>query len=392
MDVFPQNIYRHWSKAVSDAVRGILVLTPYFDNTLVGLLQKHLNKPIKLRLLTDIDTPDWSNMTFQLSALIVLCEIESIEIRSLAGLHAKAILVDDEVLITGSQNFTIRGKKNFEITTKHIPVKKSVCNKLEAWWEKGRGITIDEVILLKEALKDDLNRLSNLQRDIGNKRDKILKEREAERKRKRDLLLAKKAANSTFRVASQYTYLSAKPDGLFSLDDDLTIYKKNNNQLVELKRLGCNLMYFTDTKKLLYGRIAKSRIRYYTTSVKLSAPWSKDPVEVEIQNNQQKNLPPTIKCTTSYGKISIIFDDGDLKFIPLKDGSLFNAKIFKKSFQRDLVDVVLFNGHLTNMIRHENSFYYSEESFYQNDGTYQMTVIDVGSHPVLFLTLIQHDC
>jgi phosphatidylserine/phosphatidylglycerophosphate/cardiolipin synthase-like enzyme len=51
----------------------------------------------------------------QLRAIKILFD-KGISVANLSGLHAKVLLIDDEIAILGSQNFTRRGRKNKEVS------------------------------------------------------------------------------------------------------------------------------------------------------------------------------------------------------------------------------------------------------------------------------------
>lgn len=137
--------YPTWRRRVKSAKTSVRIYSPYLDRLAVDLLGHADPDQVVLSVLTDLSpasgTLDYRGQLLALKRLID----RGIEIRSLPRLNAKVLLVDDETVTVGSQNFTSYARRSHETTvfsTTDMSESRFV-ETLERWWVDAEPVDIE---------------------------------------------------------------------------------------------------------------------------------------------------------------------------------------------------------------------------------------------------------
>jgi len=146
-----------WQRMLKTAQQRVLVFTPYLNT--VKVLRVMPNN-IPLTVYTEFSLELFASGACSLRALKEIRSWESTEVLWLPGLHAKIIVVDEQVMTIGSQNMTVRGEKNLEATAL-IADPETVTDAvtaLEVWTKQALPIT-DAMIIEIERLLPPVTKL-----------------------------------------------------------------------------------------------------------------------------------------------------------------------------------------------------------------------------------------
>lgn len=134
-----------WEEKINEAYDSLLIFTPYFDYYLEELLDNCELPYESMTLVSQLDYID--DREENLNRLRVMLNLMSkgVNVLKLERLHAKALVVDEDWAIFGSQNFTNYSRSSVEISTEI---------------ESSEGF--DWVFSDLKALLDDAEEVSNL--------------------------------------------------------------------------------------------------------------------------------------------------------------------------------------------------------------------------------------
>lgn len=149
-----ENVYPIWKKAVKKAKYRITVFSPYFDYSLIQLLQNTNLSVDSIQVITDFSAQTLLEHPAQLKTIQALLE-KGIAVKHLPGLHAQVLLVDGGTLVLGSQNVTRAGKLNWEVSGffPRNKITSPFAQKLKAWIEEAEEIDPELVKHLLEKVE-----------------------------------------------------------------------------------------------------------------------------------------------------------------------------------------------------------------------------------------------
>ncbi|MBK8080627.1 MAG: hypothetical protein IPK25_10290 [Saprospiraceae bacterium] len=155
-DFKAKDIYAIWLQRCKEAEKSIRILSPYVDNTVKDLLSsKQININIEKSIFTRIDSDTIFEKPYQIRALIN-CKKIGIKIFHIKELHAKALIIDNQYISIGSQNFTSAGRKNKEtsmMSTWNFSSSKYL-ETINSWIENAEEIDIEYLLTLESKLKN----------------------------------------------------------------------------------------------------------------------------------------------------------------------------------------------------------------------------------------------
>ena len=276
-----RDVYSRWRRIITSAKDSIAIFAPYFDNSLINLLNSNAGfDENQIKVVTDLSADRVLEMPAQLRATKKLLK-RGVTVLSLSGLHAKVLLIDDQIVSVGSQNFTYRGTQNKETTVvPNASVNESrFLLTLHQWVEESVPITEEEIDDLLSQLGPLFRRNKRLHKEIQERIDEI-RAQEQER-RQRQLLVnlrqMEDASSFKFSQGNGTIYATIKDSGrgydslMADAGYDLTDWVVENagaSQKQDLHRLDMYPTILADSNRLLFARIGKSRITYLRTSVR----------------------------------------------------------------------------------------------------------------------------
>jgi hypothetical protein len=111
-----KDAYREWKRRVRAADEEVRVFSPYLDRLVVDLLGNARLDASALSVVTDL-SPANGSLDYRARLLSIRRLLQQgIEVRSLARLHAKVLLVNGRLATVGSQNFTSYARTSKETT------------------------------------------------------------------------------------------------------------------------------------------------------------------------------------------------------------------------------------------------------------------------------------
>ncbi len=149
-------------KMIKQAEKSIWIFTPYLDFTINKLLRNSKDE-IEIVIITSLDGDSLFQRGYQLEALKELIA-QGIVVRNLSGLHAKVLLVDDDLISLGSQNFTSRGRKNKEagFQSNVSFFGSDILKILKDWCSKAQFVNAELIDSLLQYVKDNQDELSSI--------------------------------------------------------------------------------------------------------------------------------------------------------------------------------------------------------------------------------------
>lgn len=276
-----RDIYSLWSKYCKYAKKSIDVISPYVDNTVKNLLSsKHIDTQISKKIYTRIDSDTIFDKPYQIRALINSIK-HGISIYQIDQLHSKALIIDNEFISVGSQNFTAKGRKNKETSmmsnwsfnsTKYLET-------LNNWMEEAEEIDIEFLLMLESKLKKLRPKIKLLRKEHRTIFEELVS-KDSERKRQellRNILILKSLSNTSF--ASEFIYLTKtyidnweNPITTYLADSgrDLRKWKiKGKEDSASLVRLNYYPCINIENNSIAYVRLTKTRISFYLTRIGL---------------------------------------------------------------------------------------------------------------------------
>lgn len=173
-DFFADDIYPKWNDMIKMSINSIKIFTPYLDKSIINLLD---NRPqnIEVKIITRIDGETIFEKAYQLNAIKSLIAM-GYEVKNCELLHAKVLLVDDEILSVGSQNFTFQGRKNKEAS--YISKKSFISSKfiedLNNWEHQAKIIDSNLINELLEYLIEFEPEILNIREKVSKGIDNII--------------------------------------------------------------------------------------------------------------------------------------------------------------------------------------------------------------------------
>jgi hypothetical protein len=271
---YARDIYNRWKESINKASKSICIISPYIDQTANNLLKSPEIKPnISRKIYTRIDSDTIFEKPYQIKALID-CIYEGVEIYQIEDLHAKVLIIDNKKISVGSQNFTSKGRQNKE--TSYISDEDFSQSKflkiIDTWINDANKIDLAYLLKLQSALKKFIPIIKSLRNEHEIEFDKIKNQYDKKRLELLKQKLEEQRRISLIKFASEYIYISKKfITNIWTLKADegynLTLWKSDTVDLTKLNWLSWYPMMLVETGKLIFVRLASTRISFYLTKV-----------------------------------------------------------------------------------------------------------------------------
>ena len=275
-----RNISKRWKKEVTES-ESCIILSPYVSSqTAENVLLSGSNNEIKLYTLFEAEL--FLSNASSLKTLRCLLD-KGVEIYQLDNLHAKIVLAENFVSI-GSQNLTSKGRLNYEASfcSHDQKVIHYVKNEVATWLENASPVSELMLSKMEELIAPLIPQYKLLSAELSIIDEKVqefsednLYKREIEKKRLRNLeLIANQAAalqtKSNWELA-RVNYIESETSYTSSLlaRYNLTSWTYDE-QPVTLKSKNRYLFIDVPTGRIAWARVNKSRITFFSDSLKLS--------------------------------------------------------------------------------------------------------------------------
>jgi hypothetical protein len=279
-DFHASDLFVKWKNLVKKAEYSIEVYTPYLDYTINTLLE-NIPERINVTIITALEGDSLFQRGYQLKSLKEAIN-NGIVVKNLNGLHAKILVVDNEFISLGSQNFTNRGRKNKEagmISEASFKDSKLIAT-LKDWNEESNNISLDLLEELLVYLEENEEQIFKIKKKFDQSIEKIISDfnqRELENQ-----IVNSSFFNSTYRFAQgeviltrtipppNYDYYS-----FFAQDhNNLCKWIKTNGdkqeEQIELEDYNYYPALNVKSMQMAYLRIHTSRITFMKSTFNMS--------------------------------------------------------------------------------------------------------------------------
>lgn len=315
-----KNAYPKWRKAVKEARDSIVIFSPYFDESIITLLNHAEIDDISV--ITDFDVEYLVRHPKQLIAIKKLIE-QGYVAKTLPRLHAKILLVDGDSVSIGSQNFTRYAQKSKECTVYDITdVEESGFNSILQEWIR-LADDIDEYLVdeLIDALKEEQEAYVNLISQAEGKfiyLESLVDEiRKRERREKLDLL--KNNAELSFsggtigltlktenrKWSDSYNTLVA--DKGFYLTEWFEYKEGGRYENHSYRRFNMYPAYFSDVDRMGFIRLGAKHITYVRSELQRAEKRIVNgyPLGIEVELSKPNEKSPLVKIVVDYEGIDV---------------------------------------------------------------------------------------
>ncbi|MBI5643769.1 MAG: phosphatidylserine/phosphatidylglycerophosphate/cardiolipin synthase family protein [Deltaproteobacteria bacterium] len=294
--------YSKWKRLVSKAQECITVFSPYLDKLLLSLLNNSKIDNKAVALITDFNPSSLLDHPNQLKT-IKKAFSKGISVLSLHGLHAKVLLVDDQFVTIGSQNFTSAGRRNKECTV--VPSDSFTGTKLIDillhWKEKAEPIDEEFVDLLISKLVRRIRQHKKLVKETRTEFEDIF-ERHLKEKQKSlihryeelERLSRIRMSNDVIYAAIEHIYNGGYDSLMADHGYDLTEWTirkaRGKTSPYNLDRLSIYPMILADNNRMGFVRIGMTRITY----IRKSLEWTDNKLKIgDMSLNVNITFPET---------------------------------------------------------------------------------------------------
>tara|TARA_R110000744_G_scaffold135782_1_gene245375 strand:- start:2333 stop:3517 length:1185 start_codon:yes stop_codon:yes gene_type:complete len=388
---------------IEQAKSSIWIFTPYLDFTLNKLLSKSLND-IEIVIITSLEGENPFLRGSQLKALKELIS-NGVVIKNLSGLHAKILLVDNNYISLGSQNFTSRGRKNkeagFQSNTSFL--ESDILQNLNDWHDQANIVNAELIDTLIEYVKVNEDELAELKKRLEEDLESIINKFTNEESN--FTITESEHYNTIFRYAQSDVIVYKKLSGIyknyfsFKVDapNDLSQWIKIGTKGEEEKVSLPAYFYFpslnSKTMQMAFLRVHITTITYMKSEFHMNF-WSGFDIKgkrftVDFKFLKTKCKEANIKITLSSGLIGKV----NLYY-------LFNAiefKLVKSKFSNNVCEKFI-NDNLLNKPRKMREFLYDKvrpqkfttkqdqpeeiEKFLPKD-SYELGIMEFQNQPIL---------
>lgn len=298
----PRDVYHRWKRLVAESEASITIFTPYLDRLIDSLLPPKVVQKVEATIVTTLDAAHHIQTPGQLKAM-KRASGRGVSVLVLDRLHAKVLLVDDDALTVGSQNFTGYGRRSKECSVVvHRGMRDSeIVRSLVAWRSLAQPI---DVVLLDELIKrlrpyaiEHKSIVAAAHEAVTSARDRWaeqLRLREDQAKRARldsqrhmiERLEVLQEASET-KLADTFVwarrvalssghgyYQSLVVDRGTSLTTWVTLDDSGTYRPFGLVRLQFYPVLIANTGRLFFGRVGKTRITYARDGVRWNLKWT----------------------------------------------------------------------------------------------------------------------
>lgn len=329
--VWARDVVPAWRSALRRAEHSVLVVSPYLDDLVHDLVRKSSVPAAQIGILTDL-SPEFGAVDYerQLKALKKLIEL-GCDVRSLARVHAKLLMVDEAVVTIGSQNFTGFARSSHEVTTVN-PASQNGAAHVDTvleWFDAADIVPLALVDQLLSGLHLEAKAVVGAHQTLiqayeSQHAEYLLLQREAERKQAEAL-----EARSRYRLARGGAFAdvrleSGKVDDYWTLvvdrDDSLTdwiLVTEDGTSPLHLPRHRMIPVLDTKTKQMCFARLEKTRITYVRDKVSWTGAKAlipNRPVDVTVSLPRERTTRRNLILTVAEAGSGRLRCHLDLKF------------------------------------------------------------------------------
>jgi len=275
------DIYPAWKRAIASARDSMVVFSPYFD-ALIERLTKNTDLPVTV--VTDL-SPESGAQDYlaQLRAIARMLK-RGTDVRHLDRVHAKVLWVDDGRVVYGSQNFTTYARSSREASTAPAGdlTDTTFTTTLQQWLAESTPIDADLIDALIKAAKEPAAALAAAHKTLTDTYQRTVEEhaeakaRTARSPMSRETFAALTAAVRHPQGQARLTRTEMDEAGQYSWGTYTTMLADPGNDLtkwivtdpnapdttLDLAHLSMHPALFTDTKRMAFLRVGKTRITY----------------------------------------------------------------------------------------------------------------------------------
>ncbi len=279
-DFHASDLFEKWKNLVGKAEYSIEIFTPYLDYTINALLA-NIPERIIVTIITALEGDNLFQRGYQLKSLKEAIN-NGILVKNLNGLHAKILVVDNDFISLGSQNFTNRGRKNKEagmISEASFKDSKLIAT-LNDWNKESKNISSDLVEELLIYLEEKEDEISKIKKKFDQSIEKIISnfnQRELENQ-----ITESSYFNSTYRFAQgeviltrtvpppNYDYYSFFAQEHNNLCKWIRTNEEKQEEQIELEDYNYYPALNVKTMQMAYLRIHTSRITFMKSTFSMS--------------------------------------------------------------------------------------------------------------------------
>lgn len=285
--IFPSDVHPEWVKLAAKSEQSIWILTPYLDRSLIGLLDEAQADFSSLVLVTDLSPLSAPERYRKKLETLRLALTRGAEVRSLARLHAKVLVVDETLLFAGSQNFTEFGRGSKEVTVYSVGSENVTYSIqiLKRWIEEADLVSIEMIDDLIESMGEIATELDALIRIAGENYAEVTASRD---RQERAAQVLKATRRNQLRNRSGSIWIKSEEVGEFDPIHYRTMLPRSNpyrtadttinllewwdisGKLTILERLKMYPLILLPSGEMRFVRVARSRITYARTEVALT--------------------------------------------------------------------------------------------------------------------------
>ncbi len=412
-----RDVFQEWERKISEAKISITIYSPFFDNLIFTLLKKTSLSYKNITIITDFKPASLLELPNQLNA-IKSALTKGISVLSLSGIHAKVLLIDDNYVTIGSQNFTDHARKSKECTAapNESMEDTKLIKKLVEWREKAIPIDKSLVDQLKPKLKQRIRQHGKILDETQEDFDEIIKQHEQEKQNENIRRLKKLESRSQIRIfrgpiLATITNMYGVDDYYYSLLADygadmthwIEVRTDGTFGTYQLNRLRIYPMIIAETYRMGFARIGKTRITYIRNEVDWTYHIDDVPLEVNISFPKTETMKRNIIATLNYPnigycKLSILFTGESVKVINKQ--YIRNSRCRKEIYEifSDLIERNLFtsNKQLDDFLDRSFSHFryaklnrnYKNVRDYLKGDRFQLSIIQYKDNP--FLVIAKH--
>ena len=275
------DIHPAWKRAIASAEDSIVVFSPYFD-ALIERLTK--NTDLLVAVVTDL-SPESGPQDYlaQLRAIARMLQ-RGIDVRHLDRVHAKVLWVDDGRVVYGSQNFTTYARSSREASTAPASdlTDSTFVATLRQWLAESTPIDADLIDALIKAAKKPAADLAAAHKTLTDTYQRTVEEHQEAKARaartpmSRETFVALTAAVRHPQGQARLTRTEMNEAGQYSWGTYTTMLADAGNDLtkwtitephapdttLDLAHLSMHPALFTDTNRMAFLRVGKTRITY----------------------------------------------------------------------------------------------------------------------------------
>lgn len=346
-DFHASDLFEKWKNLVGKAEYSIEIFTPYLDYTINNLL-KNIPDRISATIITSIEGDSLFQRGYQLKSLKEAIN-NGIIVKNLNELHAKILVVDNEFISLGSQNFTNRGRRNKEagmISETSFKDSKLIAT-LNYWNEESKIISPDLVEELLIYLEENEEEISKIKKKFDQSIEKIISnfnQRELENQ-----ITDSSYFNSTYRFAQgeviltrtipppNYDYYSFFAQEHNNLCRWIKTTGEKQEEQIELEDYNYYPALNIKTMQMAYLRIHTSRITFMKSTFSISE-WD----GYEIGKEKYKLDFTFLKSSTKNSNVKVTLSKesiGKATLYYLFNGSTFS--LIKTKYNNDSIKQII---------------------------------------------------